>query len=1052
MAAAGAAIGATLFAAGRDAIAFESALTKSVTQIGVSRAEMDLMGESALRLTDAGRGPIELAESLFFVQSAGQRGSEALATVEASSKASAIGLGDTATVADLATSAMNAYGSETLDAAQATDIMLGAVREGKTSAEELAGSLGQVLPIASEMGVTFDEVGAAVAAMTRTGTNASTSVTQLRAILTSLLNPAQQSEEAMSELGISSQVLRDVIQQDGLWAAMQLLRDSIGGNDAALGKILPNVRALAGFLDLTGANAAENEQIFARMTDTVGLTDDAFDEWSKTTEASQARFSASMEAARISLGENLLPVLRFFLDTGASIANTFTDLSGPTQTFTAFAAAALAVVLTLGGGFLILAPRIVATRAALATLAATAPRATTALTLMGRAAGASLGALAILAIAAEKFGRSSGDLALGVNELAESFERLEQGEVDKNLERIRQAFDDMDNTVTLLSVTFATDFSNGFGSGTKRSNEMKDAIQSLDSAMAQMVTSGDIESTEDAISLLAEATGRSEEEMEGLIENMPLLRDAIAGAGDEAGTAEAEFDLLEDELGELEEQTSAADERLQAYLDTIRGATDPVFALLDAVLAVEEADRAGEDALRDLRRAQEDLDETRGDSEASARDLEDAERAVEDAERAVEDAAVDEARALADLEEQALNSEISFEDFEAKLKTWVEQGKLTKEEAEDIRDRVKEAREEAEDFKDDYVATFKQEGIDRVNEKMQALEEGLRGFPTEIETKINAVVSGIKSAFAGGGPVIGAGTGTSDSIDARLSNGEHVWTAAEVAAAGGHMRVMAMRQAALAQGGPLTSVTVKATSNDFDFTDFLDDASSDIANRHGASGRVLPPGSYRIGRGSAGHGYGALDLPAPTGTPVFSVATGVVSRALRLGYSYGVHAFINHAGERQSRYAHLSALAVGAGDVVRAGQMIGRVGSTGNSTGPHLHYEDLIGGVRRRPENLGIFDSGGILPSGGAAINLSGHPELVLGPTDTANIMRPLRGSAHGGSSSANPIASNTMPDRFVATATIDLGEGITRRVDLAFERHDGEILNAISTGVGRAL
>ena len=85
---------------------------------------LDLAGETA-------RAPGELADAMFFIQSAGLRGAAAMETLEASAKAAAVGLGDTSTIADLATSALNAYGAENLSATAATDVLAAAVREGE---------------------------------------------------------------------------------------------------------------------------------------------------------------------------------------------------------------------------------------------------------------------------------------------------------------------------------------------------------------------------------------------------------------------------------------------------------------------------------------------------------------------------------------------------------------------------------------------------------------------------------------------------------------------------------------------------------------------------------------------------------------------------------------------------------------------------------------------------------------------------------------------------------------------------------------------------------
>jgi murein DD-endopeptidase MepM/ murein hydrolase activator NlpD len=91
-----------------------------------------------------------------------------------------------------------------------------------------------------------------------------------------------------------------------------------------------------------------------------------------------------------------------------------------------------------------------------------------------------------------------------------------------------------------------------------------------------------------------------------------------------------------------------------------------------------------------------------------------------------------------------------------------------------------------------------------------------------------------------------------------------------------------------------------------------------------------------------------IDLAAPTGTPVYATADGVVGRA-DFYSSYGLFIAINHGASMETRYAHLSRLAVTAGDTVKKGDLIGYVGSTGRSTGPHLHYEVRVDGLAVNP-------------------------------------------------------------------------------------------------------
>lgn len=84
--------------------------------------------------------------------------------------------------------------------------------------------------------------------------------------------------------------------------------------------------------------------------------------------------------------------------------------------------------------------------------------------------------------------------------------------------------------------------------------------------------------------------------------------------------------------------------------------------------------------------------------------------------------------------------------------------------------------------------------------------------------------------------------------------------------------------------------------------------------------------------------HAGIDLAAPMGSPVMATADGIVNVAGWMG-GYGLVIQIHHGGEIETRYAHLSQLAVASGQSVKRGQVIGFVGSTGRSTGPHLHYE-----------------------------------------------------------------------------------------------------------------
>lgn len=98
-----------------------------------------------------------------------------------------------------------------------------------------------------------------------------------------------------------------------------------------------------------------------------------------------------------------------------------------------------------------------------------------------------------------------------------------------------------------------------------------------------------------------------------------------------------------------------------------------------------------------------------------------------------------------------------------------------------------------------------------------------------------------------------------------------------------------------------------------------------------------------------------MDFAAPTGTPIYAAGDGVVERAGRNG-SFGNYVRIRHNSKLKTAYAHLHRIksSVSKGSRVRQGQIIGYVGTTGRSTGPHLHYEVLLNGEQVNPRSVNL--------------------------------------------------------------------------------------------------
>jgi len=99
----------------------------------------------------------------------------------------------------------------------------------------------------------------------------------------------------------------------------------------------------------------------------------------------------------------------------------------------------------------------------------------------------------------------------------------------------------------------------------------------------------------------------------------------------------------------------------------------------------------------------------------------------------------------------------------------------------------------------------------------------------------------------------------------------------------------------------------------------------------------------------SGRGHSGIDIAAPKGTPIYASDAGTVSFAGFKSDSYGIRVDLGHSNGYSTRYAHMSKLNVNSGQKVSKGQVIGYIGSTGRSTGNHLHFEIRINGVAINP-------------------------------------------------------------------------------------------------------
>ena len=254
----------------RGFVSFEKSMLRIETLVGVAREEVEAMKKSVRGIAAAtGRAPQELAEAMFQIASAGLRGDDALIALEASARGAALGLGETKDVADAATSIVNAYGVENINAAEAVDVLISTVKLGKASADEFATSIGTVIPIASAAGVSIQEVGTAMAILTRSGASASESATQVAGIIRAIIKPSEQASKALGSIGLSMDDVRESIREQGLLETMQDLRTQL--DPEQLAKFAGRAEALNAVLGLTGDKFKQTADAAREMEEAFGL-------------------------------------------------------------------------------------------------------------------------------------------------------------------------------------------------------------------------------------------------------------------------------------------------------------------------------------------------------------------------------------------------------------------------------------------------------------------------------------------------------------------------------------------------------------------------------------------------------------------------------------------------------------------------------------------------------------------------------------------------------------------------------------------------------------
>lgn len=279
---AAAGIGKMLQSAFTGGTAFESAMAKVGTIADTVKVPLESLSSQVLQVSgDMHIGANEIAEAAYQAISAGQDTGNAVAFAGQASMLATAGFTSTASAVDILTTALNAYGKGADEAGHVSDVLLTTQNLGKTSVDELAGSMGRVIPLAAAYNVSMENLSSGLAIMTANGIATAEASTYTKSMLNELGDTGstvgkilqQQTGKSFSELNADGKSLGDVL---------QVLYDSVGGNATKFAGLWSSVEAGTGALSLASSGADKFNGVLQQMQADSGATQTAYDTMTDT--------------------------------------------------------------------------------------------------------------------------------------------------------------------------------------------------------------------------------------------------------------------------------------------------------------------------------------------------------------------------------------------------------------------------------------------------------------------------------------------------------------------------------------------------------------------------------------------------------------------------------------------------------------------------------------------------------------------------------------------------------------------------------------------------
>ncbi|RGC07473.1 phage tail tape measure protein [Faecalibacterium prausnitzii] len=294
---------------------------------------------------ETGEAASDMAEATYQAISASVNTADAAAFAGTATKLAVGGFTSATTAVDVLTTAINSYGLAASDATQLSDYLITTQNLGKTSVDQLAQSVGKVIPLASAYNVQMDNLSSAYAVLTANGIATAESGTYLKSMLSELGDTGSDVSEVL--LNSTGKTFAQLMEQGySLGDVMSMLGDAVDGDSTAFNALWSSTEAGIGALSLFNAGADKYNSVLDSMRTSAGATEKAYSTMADTTDKSKQRMENAFNNLKISVGDVLNPALAQVYE---GFTNVFAGMSDFVDEHPAVVAAISAIAVGVGG-------------------------------------------------------------------------------------------------------------------------------------------------------------------------------------------------------------------------------------------------------------------------------------------------------------------------------------------------------------------------------------------------------------------------------------------------------------------------------------------------------------------------------------------------------------------------------------------------------------------------------------------------------------------------------------------------------------------------------